>query len=370
MKILVSGILLYEKLSNISKMFDKISSDSVMSNLKFTIYEDHLKLQAMNERISLTEDIYGISTDIACDQTFSFLVDAKTIIQFFKTHQFDVSIELMNNFDIKFVYGNGSFSSVWFDDKVFPDFFYPSSSNHVSIDSSSFISSIKRSFSFVGDDEFRPAIETVLINVKEGHIDIVSTDLQRLFVGRGEIEDKSIDSSIMLSEMAASLLYNYLSGKKTNIDISSDGIRTYLVFDNVIISDMNTECKYPNYEYVCNNFHHTSKIKTDRDTILNSLNAVSIVNSFIDVMVDDEGYVKVKSEDSGNRKSMMEKLSCDIIDGKPFAFTIKKENIVSSIKSLLKGDIILEYSDNSKSIKMYNPKKEDTYILNQTFVSY
>lgn len=103
---------------------------------------------------------------------------------------------------------------------------------------------MKRSFTFVGTDEFRPAICTVLINVKKNYIDIVSTDMFRLFINRKEVESiNSIlkDKAIMLSEVAASILYQFLSDREVEIVISTDGVRTFLCFDSVIISDMNVE---------------------------------------------------------------------------------------------------------------------------------
>ena len=182
------------------------------------------------------EDIFDINTDISCDQIFSFLVDAGTLISFFKNHNQDVEIEIKNDYSIVFRYKNGSFSSTWIEDKSFPDFFYPVGDS-IRVLSSSFIQSMKRSFTFVGTDEFRPAICTVLINVKKNYIDIVSTDMFRLFINRKEVESiNSVlkDKAIMLSEVAASILYQFLSDREVEIVISTDGVRTFLCFDSVI----------------------------------------------------------------------------------------------------------------------------------------
>lgn len=103
---------------------------------------------------------------------------------------------------------------------------------------------MKRSFAFVGSDEFRPAICSILLNVKKDYIDIVSTDMFRLFIDRKEYANAVEERSIMLSEVAASILYRFLSDKDTEISISTDGVRTFLCFDNVIISDMNVEQQY------------------------------------------------------------------------------------------------------------------------------
>lgn len=368
MKVRVSGILMNDRLSNISKMFERTVKDSVTSNIKLTLYFDHIRIQAMNERITYTEDIFDINTDISCDQIFSFLVDAGTLISFFKNHNQDVEIEIKNDYSIVFRYKNGSFSSTWIEDKSFPDFFYPVGDS-IRVLSSSFIQSMKRSFTFVGTDEFRPAICTVLINVKKNYIDIVSTDMFRLFINRKEVESiNSVlkDKAIMLSEVAASILYQFLSDREVEIVISTDGVRTFLCFDSVIISDMNVEQNYPNYEYVCNKFEKSSRVKFDRDSIISILNSMTLIKNSVCVRVDENGSITVMSEDLGNMKMIMESTSCEIIEGPGFNFSISKDNILSSVKALIKGDVIMDWSDQYKMIKMFNPKYESTYVLNQT----
>ncbi len=65
-------------------------------------------------------------------------------------------------------------------------------------------------------------------NVKKDYIDIVSTDMFRLFINRKEYANASEERSIMLSEVAASILYRFLSDKDTEISISTDGVgRSY-----------------------------------------------------------------------------------------------------------------------------------------------
>lgn len=365
MKVRVPGILMNEKLSNISKMFDKVLKDCVTSNIKITLYFDHIRIQAMNERITYTDDIFDVNTDISCDYKFSLLVDAGTLISFFKNHNQDIEIEIKNDYSIVFKYDRGSFSSIWIEDKAFPDFFYPVGDG-IRVMSSSFIQSMKRSFAFVGSDEFRPAICSILLNVKKDYIDIVSTDMFRLFINRKEYANAVEERSIMLSEVAASILYRFLYDKDTEISISTDGVRTFLCFDNVIISDMNVEQQYPNYEYVCNKFEKSSRVKFDRDLLISVLNSMTLVDNVVNVKVDEENGITVMSEDFGNRKRIMESMPLNALEGPCFNFSISKENILSSVKSLIKGDTVMDWSDQYKMIKMFNPKYESTYVLNQT----
>lgn len=225
---------------------------------------------------------------------------------------------------------------------------------------------MKRSFAFVGSDEFRPAICSILLNVKKDYIDIVSTDMFRLFINRKEYANASEERSIMLSEVAVSILYRFLSDKDTEISISTDGVRTFLCFDNVIISDMNVEQQYPNYEYVCSKFEKSSRVKFDRDLLISVLNSMTLVDNVVNVKVDEENGITVMSEDFGNRKKIMESMPLNALEGPCFNFSIGKENILSSVKSLIKGDTVMDWSDQYKMIKMFNPKYESTYVLNQT----
>ena len=373
MKIRVSGVLLNEKLSSISKIFDRLRSDDVKSNIKISVYIDMIRLQAMNERIAFTETIDGVYTDVdESNQGFSFLVNAKTLIDFFRTHQSDVEIEVKNDFELSFSYKRGSFYTTWGEDKIYPEFFYPKSKTDVVVlKSSSFVSSLKRSFSFVSVDEFRPALSAVYLNIKKEYIDIVSTDLFRLFVNRNNIVRSEIEKGVMLSEMAASILYLYLSDSDTDHDISicSDDVRTFIMFDNVIISDMNYEEKFPDYERVCSKMVFNHKIVFDKDQMVAALNSVSMVNDLVGFKYDS-GSMIVKSEDKGNRKQCTEIVDASTVSNNGFSFFISRGNILSSIKSMIKGEVALEYSDEFKSLKLYNTKYENTFVFNQTLSNY
>lgn len=373
MKIRVSGTLLNEKLSSISKIFDKVRNDDIKSYIKISVYIDMIRLQAMNERITFSETMYGVYTDVDdSNQGFSFLVNAKTLIDFFRTHQSDVEIEVKNGHELRFSYKRGTFSTTWEESEKYPEIFYPKSKKDVMVlKSSQFVSSLKRSFAFVSIDEFRPALSAVYLNIKKDYLDIVSTDLFRLFINRNDVVRSEIEKGVMLSEMAASILYLYLSDSDTDRDISicSDDVRTFIMFDNVIISDINYEEKFPNYESVCSKMVFNHKIVFDRDQMIHALNSVSIVGDLVGAKFDS-GIMTIKSEDIGNRKQMTEEVEAKAVSGDGFSFFISKGNILSSVKSMIKGEVAMEYSDEFKSLKLYNTKYESTFVLNQTLSTY
>lgn len=51
----------------------------------------------------------------------------------------------------------------------------------------------------------------------------------------------------------------------------------------------------------------------------------------------------------------MESMPLNALEGPCFNFSISKENILSSVKSLIKGDTVMDWSDQYKMIKMFNP---------------
>ena len=131
------------------------------------------------------------------------------LFHFFKNHNQDIEVEIKKRLQYRFLNTiEDLFSSTWIEDKAFPDFFY-TVGDGIRVMSSSFIQSMKRSFAFVGSDEFRPAIGSILLNVKKEYIDIVSTDMFRLFINRKECANALEERSIMISKVAASILYRF-----------------------------------------------------------------------------------------------------------------------------------------------------------------
>lgn len=365
MKIEVSGIELKNRVSRIKSIFSKSNNQNFGKYIRLIISDCKIGIQAMNDRIAVYDEIRCFS-DLEDTLTNSFLLDAETFIKFIEGHEQDLTIELFKDMEIKISYKTGSFSTVYWLDTNYPSFFYPENAPDFIIRSSNFVPSLKRAFKFTKLDEFRPEIETILLDISGDRVNIVSTDLQRLFVSSKFIEDDQIEKSIMLSYQAASILYESLADDDMDIRVYSDSVRTFLQFDTIILSDINLERSFVNYRIVTDRFVPCSKIVVNKDLFIKALTSVSTIESMIHVEVNN-GVMKLRSEDMGERKKLIENIDVEVIEGEEECkFLTVSKNILPSLRVLSGDQITLEYSLAHRSFKMYGTNRAE-YVINVVF---
>lgn len=353
----VDGQTMNGILQGVSKIVGKKSDKT---NIRFVPYGDGFKMQAISNSVGFEIFVDAVITG----DLNPFCVESETLISFFKNHTQDVGIDVLDNQDLVFKYDGGMFITVWENDNLFPEMFYPAETYPLVINTDFFMSFIKRSFDFVGIDEFRPVIETVYLNIKHDMLDVVSTNLNSMFVGRTPLKWDFEERGLMIGNMAAFLVY-YFADKDMDMLVYSDDRRTYIKFNNVLIFEQKREGRFMPYERVVNAFNASSSVIFDKDVVLKSVVSVGSVSDFVVITVGDN-RINIAGEDAGRRKKMIETHECDQ-EGEGFSFTIKRSNLVDSIKNMDKGKVIMEWCDNFKNMKIYNKGKKNVFILNQSY---
>lgn len=366
MKARVDGKILDKHLSNISKIFGKESSDVFYSSIRVIFYDSYVKFQAMNSRVTLTDIVQDILTDLNSGEFISFLIDAKTLVSFFKNHKEIVDIEIKNDFSIDFTYGKGMFSTTWSEDKTYPSISNTPDVNTFRIGSLSFVPMLKKAFSFIQKNEFRPELGTVFIESIYGSVNLASTDLNRLYLNISDVKTDQI-SSFMISEEAASILYAYIKDDDKEITICSDQKRTFILFDEVVIADLNIDRAFPNYKYVFENTYIDSYVDVLKESLMDTLSSLSIVEwSKVMGFGFNNGKIVIYSEDTGNRKKIQEYITIGSLSGSEFSFGVQKAGFATSVKSISGDYIRIGYDSKNRFIKIYNPKNENESILSST----
>lgn len=366
MNIRVSGNLLRNKIANISKIFSKSSNNIFSSNIRFLIYRDYLEIQAMNEKITASEKIYDdVIIDLDDRPLSSFLIDASTFISFIKNRVEYIDIKVKDNNDIDFVYPKGCFSTVWLDDKSYPTFFQPVKENVLTVNSKLFVPVLKRSFYFSGKDEFRPFIETALLEISNGFLNVVTTDRFKIFKSSKNIEGAN-NQNILLSETVSSILYGYLSDEDIDVNISTDGTRTFIWFDNVIISDINVVGKFPNYKFIFDNFISNTSFEVNKKEFISIIQSSSIVeDKFVEINIGPR--IEVKSEVIGKRNKFVEYMDCDYFEGNNQKIKVSKSDILACVNNVVGDNLRIEYCEKSRFLRFFNPKYSNELITCCTY---
>lgn len=361
MKIRVSAKNMNDKLSKLSRLFIKSKIDDYTSKIRICAMGSYLDLYVVNNDISISDRIYECSSD----SNFSFLFDAATLISFFKSKKGDIDIVLSEDYSAKFFYRNGEFEYVWEDDSKFPEIFKPSDSK-IRLRSSYFVPVLKRSFSFLANDEFRESINRVFIKNNNGYIDVVATDRFKIFKSTKE-SYSSDNTEFLISEKCASILYQYASEDDIDIYMSTDNKRTFMEFGDTFISDMGTNMKYPNYSLLFDGFSPTTSFDVEKNSFLSTLESSAIANTAnFDIFIGNN--LTIVASNVLDRKKVKESIGILNINGQEEKICVSGKNLIASVKNIIGDSIRFEYSNKTRLIRLYNPKYNSESILCPTLV--
>lgn len=374
MKFRVSVETLRGSVKRAAKVVDKTTRGSVRENIRFTLFHNRLQLTVVNDRVSLS-DFFYLETDLLDGQNFSFLMKADTLISFLKSKNGDLDVSLKRNGEITFEYERGSYSDVWTQDALFPTIFSPKDEDYrMTVKSGYFVPALKKSFVFLGIDEFRPIMEVVLLHIKTDKFNIVSTDLNRLY--KSEFltkETRGEEQEVLISETASSLLYDFLSDSDSvDIKVHSDGVRQFFSFGNTVISDMMLEAKYPPYQRVYDAFEDGISVRVNKKDFISSLSSSRLVcssdNILLNVEIGSED-LKIWANDLSSRKKIIEKVPCEIVVDKNInaTFSIPCRNLHSAVKNIDSSHLVLCLSAKGNAISVKDEAKENELMLCSTF---
>lgn len=374
MKFRVSVETLRGSVERAAKVVDKTTRGSVRENIRFTLFHNRLQLTVVNDRVSLS-DFFYLETDLLDGQNFSFLMKADTLISFLKSKNGDLDVSLKRDGEITFEYERGSYSDVWTQDALFPTIFLPREEDYrMTVKSGYFVPALKKSFVFLGIDEFRPIMEVVLLHIKTDKFNIVSTDLNRLY--KSEFltkETRGEEQEVLISETASSLLYDFLSDSDSvDIKVHSDGVRQFFSFGNTVISDMMLEAKYPPYQRVYDAFEDGISVRVNKKDFISSLSSSRLVcssdNILLNVEIGSED-LKIWANDLSSRKKIIEKVPCEIVVDKNInaTFSIPCRNLHSAVKNIDSSHLVLCLSAKGNAISVKDEAKENELMLCSTF---
>lgn len=324
--------------------------------IRFDVSGDRLYLTCYGEATSLYFSI-PISGE---GQSFSFGADTSALDSFLSCKK-DVSFTLEDRM-LTLESGRSKLKTSWLDVDEYPSF--PMKDlEWFKVDSSCFVPALKKSSLFIIEDEFRPELSNTLLSIKNGYIDVVSTDRYVLFRHTGKSEGDI--PPVMVSPTVTSILYSIFKDSDEELEIASDGASVYFRTGVLTIFDRGTERKFPDYKKLFDSFRADFSFKTNRKDFLSSLEDISSAGKDDCWMIGKEGKLIVRSEDLQAVRYAESEVE---VEGAVGDFDAR--TYLGRMKLMAKGftgrDILVEYSGASKMLRITSEEDEGTEVLFST----
>ena len=350
MKFVVSSTDLLSHLASVSKVISSKSTMPILDNFLFHLSETDLTITASDLESTLItkmelENIEGEGL---------IAVPAKLLIDTLKEFPeqpltFQVNME---TYGIEIFSDNGKYTVVGQSGEDFPQLpaVDEESATTVTIPSRVLLKGIEKTLFATADDELRPVMNGIFVELSPENIGFVASDAHKLVRYRRSDAAAEFDSSFILPKKPAGLLRNLLPKEEYDVKLEFDDKNAIFTLTKYRLICRLVEGNYPSYNSVIPT-KNPNKMTIDRLAFYNTVKRVSVfsnqASNLVKLNINDNQLV-VSAQDIDFSISAVERLGCDY-EGEEIEIGFKSTFLLEIIANISAGDVRVEMSDPSRA---------------------
>ncbi len=310
MKFIVNSSALLKEISSINGVITTNPVVPILENFLFEINDGILTVTASDLQTSMITEI-----NVESKETGNIAVPAKILLETLKNlpeQPVTFSID-EETYSIEISSDNGHYKLAGENATDFPK--VPAVSDDFSVEMSSDIlgTAINNTIFATSNDELRPAMTGVYVNLSETNTTFVATDSHRLIRYRRVDVSSSNGSAIIIPRKALNLLKSTLPADDTTVSIEFNVANAFFRFDNIRLICRLIDERFPDYENVIPSDNDIT-MSINRNEILSSLRRIAIYanKTTHQVRLKITGSeLQVSAEDLDFSNEANERLSCE-----------------------------------------------------------
>lgn len=310
MKFIVNSAYLLKQLSNINGVITTNPVVPILENFLFELEKGSLTVTASDLQTSMITEL-----QVESKEKGNIAVPAKILLETLKNlpeQPVTFSIDEAT-YSVEIISDNGRYKLSGENATDFPK--VPTVANDFSAEISSEVMAraVNNTIFATSNDELRPAMTGVYVNLSEKNTTFVATDGHRLVrYRRNDIKSEN-GNAIIIPRKALNLLKSTLPSENTPVSIDFNMSNAYFKFGNIKMICRLIDERYPDYENVIPT-NNTIKMAIGRTDFLSALKRISIYanKTTHQVRLKITGSeLQISAEDLDFSNEANERLSCD-----------------------------------------------------------
>jgi len=211
-------------------------------------------------------------------------------------------------------------------------------------------SGINKTLFATADDELRPVMNGVYIELASDNLTFVASDAHKLVRYKRADAKADTDSSFILPKKPASLLKNVLPKEENPVTIEFDDKNAFFSMTEYKLVCRLVEGNYPSYNSVIPT-DNPNKLSIDRVEFYNTLKRVSVYSNQASNLVKlalTGNQITVSAQDIDFSISAYERLNCQY-EGEDMEIGFKSTFLIEILSNLSSTDVIVELSDPTRA---------------------
>ena len=249
MKFIVSSTALLSHLQAISRVINSKNSMAILDNFLFRLEGNTLTMTASDQETTMTTEIEVLEAE----GQGLFAVSAKILLEPLKELPdqpltFEINDE---NLEIFLYFQNGKYNFIGVNGDEYPQKSPLSAdAKTLQMPAQVLLNGINRTLFATGDDELRPIMNGIYIDIHPEDIIFVASDSHKLVRCKNDSIQSGLTSSFILPKKPATLLKNILPKESDDVSITFDDKNAVFTLSNFVLNCRLIEGRYPNYASV------------------------------------------------------------------------------------------------------------------------
>jgi len=350
MKFVVSSTELLSHLSAISKVINSKNTLPILDNYLFLLEDKLLTITASDLESTLITSLELENTN----GNGTIAVPAKLMNETLKefpeqplTFQIDPE-----TFAIEIFSQNGKFSIVGQNGEDFPQqpILNEAVASTISVNHSVLLSGINKTLFATADDELRPVMNGIFIELTTDDMKFVASDAHKLVRYKRFDAKAEKDASFILPKKPAALLKSLLPKEEFDVKLEFDEKNAFFTLSNFKLICRLVEGNYPSYNSVIPQ-NNPNKLIIDRVEFYNTVRRVSVFSNQASNLIRlklTENQLVVSAQDIDFSISAVERLSCQY-EGDDMEIGFKSTFLQEILSNLSATDVKVELSDPTRA---------------------
>lgn len=357
MKFSVSSSALLSLLATTGKVISNKNQLPILDYFLFELRDGRLKVTASDLETTL---IGSIEVD-SVEQEGVIAAPARLMLDSLKEFpEMPLTIEVNDStWEIKICWNSGVSSIPGVSGMSYPSLpALAEDKKEMDFDVDTLVAGINKTIFATADDELRPVMNGVFINIQPETTTFVGTDAHKLVRFTAESQS-NVAASFILPKKPANLLKNVLLKEDDSIKVSFDNKNVIFELTSHTLVCRLIEGNYPNYNAVIPTAN-PNKVLIDRIELLNGIKRVAVCSNQATNLIRMDvanNTVNLTAQDLDFSVSAKESLSCSY-DGEPITIGFKSTFLVEILANTETPTVLIELADSTRA-GVFKPVYDD-----------
>ena len=228
----------------------------------------------------------------------------------------------------------------------------------IELDVDTLVNGINKTIFATADDELRPVMNGIYINLQPESLTFVGTDAHKLVKYESETRNE-VSSSFILPKKPANLLKSVLLKEEGAIAVAFDSKNAMFSLKSHTLVCRLIEGSYPNYNAVIPT-GNPNKVLVDRIELVNGIKRVAVCSNPTTNLIRMEiadNRINLAAQDIDFSVSANETISCSY-DGQPIEIGFKSTFLVEILSNMDTPTVVVELADSTRA-GVFKPVYDD-----------